>query len=90
MEVSAAQFAGSLIARGGTKSHTRQQLAEEMRKLRGSQIAMIFQEPMTALNPVMRVGDQIAEAVAAHAAYGSQLILIFLMSFQPTNETSQV
>ncbi len=42
----------------------------QMRHIRGAGISMIFQEPMTALNPVMRVGDQIAEAVLAHAENG--------------------
>ncbi len=38
----------------------------QMRDLRGNQISMIFQEPMTSLNPVFKVGDQIAEAIRIH------------------------
>ena len=43
---------------------------EDMRKIRGDKIAMIFQDPMTALNPVYTVGEQIHEAIALHAGAG--------------------
>ena len=39
---------------------------EEMEKIRGKKITMIFQDPMTSLNPVMTVGEQISEVIALH------------------------
>jgi oligopeptide/dipeptide ABC transporter ATP-binding protein len=44
----------------------------EMRQIRGKEISMIFQEPMTSLNPVFTVGDQIAEAVVLHQKVGKR------------------
>ena len=55
---------------------------EQMRSIRGSRISMVFQEPMTSLNPVLRIGDQIMEPLMLHrrmsrreaAAYGAELL----------------
>jgi oligopeptide/dipeptide ABC transporter ATP-binding protein len=45
-----------------------------MRKVRGKSIAMVFQEPMTSLNPVMRIGDQIGEVLQIHTDLSNQAI----------------
>src|SRR5437588_9493392 len=44
----------------------------EMRRIRGDRISMIFQEPMTALNPVMKLGDQVAEVLDIHTRLGER------------------
>lgn len=55
---------------GGSINFNGQDLAaleyEEMRKIRGNQISMIYQDPMTALNPVMKLGDQLLEVLQSH------------------------
>lgn len=43
---------------------------EQMQKIRGNQIAMVFQEPMTSLNPVFTIGDQVQEAIMIHEELG--------------------
>jgi oligopeptide/dipeptide ABC transporter ATP-binding protein len=58
-----ARLSGTVLFEGRNLAAAR---ASELQSLRGRRMAMIFQEPMTALNPVMRIGDQIAEAVHAH------------------------
>ena len=64
-----ARVEGEILWRGadaqlGGEVNLLQEPAHELRRLRGREIAMIFQEPMTALNPVMSVGTQVAEGVA--------------------------
>ncbi|RQR35887.1 dipeptide ABC transporter ATP-binding protein [Burkholderia sp. Bp9142] len=56
----------ALRRRGGAIVDLAQASAATMRGIRGADIAMIFQEPMTSLNPVFTVGDQISEAIALH------------------------
>ena len=60
-----AQVTGQILLEGRDVLRMSQ---KQQRSLRGRKIAMIFQDPMTALNPVYTVGDQLAEAVRSHEA----------------------
>ncbi|MDB6176442.1 ABC transporter ATP-binding protein [Paracoccus sp. Z330] len=72
------EFGGGEITKGklmfdrgdGQAIDLAQQSTPAMRDIRGNQIGMIFQEPMTALNPVFTVGDQLAEGLIAHRGLG--------------------
>ncbi|MGA0613636.1 ABC transporter ATP-binding protein [Paracoccus sp. KR1-242] len=59
--------AGRILLRDGARAVDLAQAAPGvMRAIRGNRIAMVFQEPMTALNPVLTIGDQISEGLIAH------------------------
>jgi peptide/nickel transport system ATP-binding protein len=63
------------VARGSIELGGRDLLSlpeKEMRKVRGGDIAMIFQEPMTSLNPVMTIGAQMSEAIRIHQNVGEE------------------
>src|ERR1700685_375308 len=59
----AASASGAVRLRGEALNNKSNQ---EMQGIRGRDIGMVFQEPMTALNPLMRIGDQVAETVRLH------------------------
>jgi peptide/nickel transport system ATP-binding protein len=62
-------ISGEVIFRG---TNLLQLTEEEMRGIRGNQISMVFQEPMTSLNPVFRVGEQISEGIRLHLGLSTE------------------
>ena len=69
---------GSCVVEGRIRFQGRDLLAlpeDAVRRLRGDRISMIFQEPMTSLNPVRSIGDQIAEAITTHRPVGQAAAL---------------
>ncbi|HNX30214.1 MAG TPA: dipeptide ABC transporter ATP-binding protein [Holophaga sp.] len=62
----------AFLRRNGQALDLRRADARTMRTIRGSEIAMIFQEPMTSLNPVFTVGEQIAESIRIHQGRSGQ------------------
>jgi oligopeptide/dipeptide ABC transporter ATP-binding protein len=67
-----AQISGRVLLEG--KDVLKMPVAEQ-RSIRGRKVAMIFQDPMTALNPVYSIGDQLAEAVRSHNAVSKKIAL---------------
>jgi len=65
----------------------------EMRRLRGNDISMIFQEPMNSLNPVLKVGDQISEVIRLHEGFSEKdaldraLDMLRLVGLSPTRDS---
>ena len=68
---------GSIVlrAKSGTTSDLARLDGEGMRRLRGNDVAMVFQEPMTSLNPVYTIGDQIAEPIRIHRGLSGKAAL---------------
>src|SRR5436190_2019694 len=65
-----AQFDGSVVYKGEDLLHMRE---SQMRRFRGNEMAMIFQDPMTSLNPVYKIGAQICEAITTHEDVGKEV-----------------
>ncbi|WP_130834532.1 dipeptide ABC transporter ATP-binding protein [[Erwinia] mediterraneensis] len=78
IEQAGGQTSGEILLRrrNGSVLDVMRASSSEMRKVRGADMAMIFQEPMTSLNPVFTVGDQLAESIRLHQGKSQQQALV--------------